>query len=214
MKKELLGIFITVILVFTINNARAATIVFENSDFGETLNAHTAIGTFTNPAFDIGDNYVRGNINALAGDNRPSSDYGDWWSIFIPFGQQITSIDITITNLVGSGIRAFTNSYVNDCCPAGDMIVGAYTQANIDGTYALTTTDPFGGIFSEGDFPFQYDRYFFGVTVPGVNASEFSYEWKITVENTSPVPLPAAIWLFSIGLLSLFGISRRNILHP
>ena len=34
--------------------------------------------------------------------------------------------------------------------------------------------------------------------------------WSITINSANAVPVPAAIWLFGAGLISLIGIARRN----
>ena len=200
MKMDSMNLITTALVVCASTNIQALTYI-ETTDFGNTNGFRSIIGPF-----ELGENYIQGDINALAGSSRLSSDYGDYWSVVIPSGQQITDINIVLTGVTGN-MRAFSSDNIIGLVPTS---AGAYAQANTDGTYELTTTDPFGSIFTKGDFPFNAGRYYFGTVVPGINASAYSYEWRVTVEKVSAVPIPAAIWLFSSGLLGIVGLSIRK----
>ena len=40
--------------------------------------------------------------------------------------------------------------------------------------------------------------------------SSMGYSWAVHAGNVSPVPIPAAVWLFGSGLLGLIGVARRK----
>ena len=199
MRKELLIFIVGAILLSPSSKVVASTYFFENTDRSERSN-YDPIGSF-----GLGMNYVRGTINALSGSMGSTSDYADYWSADLLYGYEITDIDIVITGMSGTGMRAFASDNIIGCC---SVDFGAYAQASTDGTYELTTTDPFGDIFTKGDFPLTTGHYYFGTIVPGVNASQYSYEWQITVTNASVVPLPPAVWLFLTGIFGLLSITK------
>lgn len=202
--KNILGAITIISALFGFSPVQASPISFiETADFGNTNTSGMYLGTF-----DVGLNIVSGNILALAGADRLASDYGDFWDADLAPGQQITGIDILLSNTTG-GMRGFAGDNIIGCCTSDTYTALAFTQQSTDGTHALTTTDPFGGIFSSGSYPFAAGHYYFGTLVPGVNASEFSYEWQITVTNTL-VPVPAAVWLFGTALVGLIGVSRQK----
>ncbi len=202
MKSDIRGLITVALLVSS--SAQAIPLAFiETTDFGNTNTSGPLLGTF-----DIGVNSVSGNILALAGAERGGSDYGDFWEADLLAGHQITGIDIILTGIIG-GMRAFAGDNIIGCCADDAYTARAFTQQNTSGTYALTTTDPFSGIFTTGAYPFAAGHYYFGTLVPGRNFSEYSYEWQITVTDTSSVPEPSTLTL--IGLAGLAFRRKRNV---
>lgn len=74
---------------------------------------------------------------------------------------------------------------------------------------------------------YTYYRAAFGILVEGVNSNGDTMSAGVTIAETcstgdfscegfsrtvSAVPIPAAVWLFSAGLISLFGLSRNKII--
>ena len=43
----------------------------------------------------------------------------------------------------------------------------------------------------------------------GQTASDITFSWSSS-NNTTVIPVPAAVWLFGSGLIGLAGIARRN----
>jgi hypothetical protein len=88
--------------------------------------------------------------------------------------------------------------------------------------YGLTNSGPFDGIlrsywFSSGgkfqfDIPTAIDQYGLQVTAERVNAFEADgAAWVVHDGDVgSPVPIPAAAWLFGSGLIGLLAFSRRR----
>ena len=201
MKSILRSIIISLALL-GISPIQAAPIAFiETTDFGTTNSGTTFLGTF-----DIGVNTVSGSILALAGADRVGSDYGDFWDAQLSPGQQITGIDIILSDITG-GMRAFAGDNIVGCCADSAYTARAFTQQSTNGTFALSTD----GSFTTGAYPFGAGHYYFGALVPGVNFSEFSYEWQVSVASTvNVVPVPAAVWLFGTALIGFVGLSRRR----
>ena len=191
----------SLIVVISSTATHAIPLAFvESTDFGNTNTSGVLLGSF-----DVGVNTVSGSILALAGADRGTSDYGDFWEADLLTGYQITGIDIVLTSIVGN-MRAFAGDNVIGCCADDQYTARAVTQQNTSGTYALTT----GGTFTTGAYPFSAGHYYFGTLVPGVNPSEYSYEWQITVTKTSAtVPEPSIAWLLGSGL-ALIGFARRK----
>ena len=63
--------------------------------------------------------------------------------------------------------------------------------------------------FPHGEFPFEdFPKHDFpGKHFPD-KFKEYPYPWND--HDVSPVPVPAAVWLFGSGLIGLAGIARRN----
>jgi hypothetical protein len=95
---------------------------------------------------------------------------------------------------------------------------------NLSGTYfspILTSGDPDLAFFpsllssvywSGTEFVSGGAWYFFfdgGFQFVGFK-DDSRYSWAVHAGNVSPVPVPAAVWLFGSGLLGLIGIARRK----
>ena len=76
------------------------------------------------------------------------------------------------------------------------------------GMNVTTTTDSLGSLLAPGSFTFNatpssYFVSFFGFADAPLQLGQYGIE-------ISQIPVPAAVWLFSSGLLGLFLISRRK----
>jgi hypothetical protein len=104
-----------------------------------------------------------------------------------------------------------------------DSLFGAGTNTALFGSGNTLSIDVNGTIFTDADDPgasltFTDGALFdFDFTTSGFNSS-FTFfddfdlmlgEWGAV--TTTPVPVPAAVWLFGSGLLALTGIGRRKI---
>ncbi|VAW79336.1 hypothetical protein MNBD_GAMMA15-1239 [hydrothermal vent metagenome] len=92
--------------------------------------------------------------------------------------------------LMGVGVASFTE--LDDATPGLMFVDGVVIGLNF-----LAPFDGFGTFTSNGNF-------FWGDDDPGLVVQG---NWS---NNTSPVPVPAAIWLFGSGLLGLVGVARRR----
>jgi hypothetical protein len=83
------------------------------------------------------------------------------------------------------------------------------------GMSLTTATDLLGSLMAPGTFTFDatpgdYYVSFFGFADSSTSTRLGQYGIEISLQ-TSPVPVPAAIWLFASGLIGLIGISRRKV---
>jgi hypothetical protein len=113
----------------------------------------------------------------------------------------------------GSGTIGFDSGSGNTLSIAAGSYT--FTEAN-DALY--TTTGAYITLNSGALFDFNYQA------ISGINSAPADFDsfftsflsdvylsgtWNTTVQ-TSPVPVPAAVWLFGSGLLGLMGIARRR----
>ena len=129
---------------------------------------------------------------------------------------------------VAAGAGPYTGSLV-DCSTASEMAcrdneLGYMFYQNLSGTAGssiLTSGDPDLALFPELQ-SFSYwsgtafntsAAYPFNFSVGSQGSSQKSsglYTWAVHAGNVSPIPIPAAVWLFSSGIIGLIGISRRK----
>ena len=132
-------------------------------------------------------------------------------TIYHPFNFGMTDADVLNgsasyhisgePDYIESGNLIFSNSYMHICIECS-----ADVTLNLNGLdYSTGTLFIGSAFFAPRDNPLltmnQYNPYG-GVDYTG---SSFSVEF-----NTSPVPIPAAFWLFSSGLLGLIHFSRTK----
>ena len=128
------------------------------------------------------------------------SDLGSTWT----FGFDAMQGDITGTSSASAWIRAVEGENV-----LGESLFDT-TKLGFDwGSYAVSLyIDPsWEGMTLE----FGVKSAATGYTMSGVYYDNFSLTGDgAGLPGTPPVPVPAAVWLFSSGLLGLIGIARRN----
>jgi hypothetical protein len=136
------------------------------------------------------------------------------------YGGLIAGDTVTVTGIFddsaligGTGTILFGSGSGNSLSiDAGNL---TFTEAN-DSTYALTGASltlasgdlsifDYAAISGTNGAPANFDSFFlsFGADIDLVGT------WRTTVQMT-PVPIPAAVWLFGSGLLGLVGIARRK----
>ena len=99
----------------------------------------------------------------------------------ITFGSTLSLI-LTLSDAVSGGIDGGASTF------------SLSLFADEDGTTPLlNTSDDYAGLL---------------LTINLVNDGSSSYEVLVSQANVSPVPVPAAIWLFGSGLLGLAGLKR------
>lgn len=139
-------------------------------------------------------------------------------------------VNFEIEGTVLSGDEFFANAYnltAGDTILASgifdDSVLGAGSNSvSFGGDYSLSI-DVNGTIFTHADdagasLSFEngmltdFDFMTAGFNSLGLFFDDVDYmlgEWNATV-TTSPVPVPAAVWLFGSGLLALVGFVRRK----
>jgi hypothetical protein len=120
----------------------------------------------------------------------------DWIEagVLTPWGQTYSFPTISITGITAFGVPGSLTSasqYVVGLIPFGvdnelDSTLGGVQGDIYDaGRIISFSADPLTGIIGSGDFTFA-------------------------AAAASPVPIPAAVWLFGSGLLGLIGVARRR----
>jgi hypothetical protein len=106
-------------------------------------------------------------------------------------------------------------------------VLGNGSKYNTDGTetgcvapdYCLSNRGPFSNL--QSDYYWSATAYAidadyawgFGMDDGGqgkINKSASLYAWAVQSGDVSAVPVPAAVWLFASGLITLIGFSRRQ----
>jgi hypothetical protein len=151
-------------------------------------------------------NFTSGSLTG-AGGPPPSGANNGWWSfgsggtITITGGVQLQgSTDIALGSTLLSG--TFNSAFVQDLGSQFKVTFGSFTDTkHIDllAYYGLTPS-PF-----EGALTLLFGSVNSGVGEAFTSTSVFSGN----VVN-APVPLPAAVWLFGSGLVSLLPVIRRQ----
>jgi hypothetical protein len=149
-------------------------------------------------------NFTSGSLNGSGG---PNPNNNGWWrfgsggSITITGGVQLQgSTDIALGSTLLSG--TFSSAFVQDLGSSFKVTFGSFTDtkhADLLAYYGLTPS-PF-----EGALTLLFGSSNTGVGEAFASTSVFSG----SVVNT-PVPLPAAAWLFGSGLVGLMPAMRRQ----
>ena len=78
--------------------------------------------------------------------------------------------------------------------------------SNIQPTLYWTSTDSYLG---EGGFNWGFNMA--SGEQFAASTSQRNYTWYVQTGDVSAVPVPAAVWLFSSGLIGLVSVARRNL---
>lgn len=138
---------------------------------------------------------ITGTIDWAAGGNTFGVNLGDEITASGVFNDSVLSS--------GSGVIDFTVS-------GNDMTI------DVNGTIFDDSMEYYGGALMELDnsalLDLQYSATagdFDSFSIDFISSGEFTGIWGTNVAM-SPVPIPAALWLFGSGLLALVGFARRK----
>ena len=107
--------------------------------------------------------------------------------------------------------EGFSGLWINDINPDSiDIFITVGNTVYTSGDHYLNNGNSLL-LFNDGDFhqldyhssDEQFDSY-----VDGFWGSDFIGEWNYA--ELTPVPVPAAVWLFGSGLIGLIGVARRK----
>lgn len=156
-------------------------------------------------------NFTSGNLSNAggpppSGNNNGWLSFGSGGSITITGGVQLQgSTDIPVGTTLLSG--TFNSAFVQDLGSSFKVTFGSFTDTkhpDLLAYYGLAPS-PF-----EGALTLLFGSVNTGVGEAFASTSVFSG----SVANT-PVPVPAAVWLFGSGVVALAGLARRNgLFHP
>ncbi|MDH5766502.1 MAG: VPLPA-CTERM sorting domain-containing protein [Gammaproteobacteria bacterium] len=154
------------------------------SDFSADFNATTLMNTF-----GLG-------ITSVVGDIGSTGDTRDIFTFEISAGTTLRSLTITYNTSVTNGFSSF------------ELHRGNY--ATFDIVEFINLNEFYSGIdlLQFDSAPGPQSAGFYTMHIIEVN-DEFS-NYQIDFEVISAVPVPAAVWLFGSGLISLAGFARRK----
>ncbi len=181
-------------------NSLAATLDFtESTDF-----TYLGPGDFVG-ALDFGQNFVRGTIESPGTLGDSVFDNVDWFHLSLPVNLEIVSISVNVQTSgdIQTDDRQFGTASIGGRGSDGDEVFNFTGSGNQGGGFSEFT---FSSVPSVLEFVVLVNPEFSVTSIPFSAA----YEWKIDVAETAVVPLPAAFWLFSAGLVSMIGMARRK----
>jgi hypothetical protein len=156
-------------------------------------------------------NFTSGTLSTSGGSNANNNgwwSFGSGGSITITGGVQLQGgTDISLGSTLLSG--TFNSAFVQDLGSQFKVTFGSFSDtkhADLLSYYGLTP-GPFSGALT----------LLFGSTNGGVgsaftSSSVFSGNVVNSPSSVAPVPVPAAVWLFSSGLASLIPMIRRQLM--
>ncbi|MET0069795.1 MAG: hypothetical protein ABW096_07115 [Candidatus Thiodiazotropha sp.] len=176
-------------------NAQALTFT-EATDFPGSTSF--GAGAFTVGTLDLGTNRISGTLSSecvagtFACNMVPGTDSQDSFLLQIDQNTRIDTLFVSTSNVTGP--TGFSSSF--DLRDASTILVSEPDMA-INGTTGNLLDSALGaGLYSLSLIGRQ-----------ALGAGLYTLDWSVEV-NASPVPIPAAIWLFGTGLLGLFGVSK------
>ena len=152
------------------------------------------------PALEIGDLGVG---DFISGDSTTLRINGTGTGIITNFSP-FTVTDIIDVDFVLTADRG-SNNGVDYFFTNGTITAGTYMNTTFD---TLTMSETFGLASFSADLA-NGGRIEGGFMLTGDIASIFG--GNTLIAKASPVPLPAAVWLFGSGLIGLAGIARRKV---
>ena len=196
---------------------------------GSAAMSHAAVETEVNDLFALADAAGPGFYEGIIGDLTAVSNDVDIWSFDLTAN---AGMGVSISNGAQTDYNGFDplivlfmqdggNYYpvaANDPWSFGTSFSFTPWQS---GSYFLTVS-AFGNspqdFFNNNQYDSQFwsDNYFGLGTAfdhfEGQSSSSFDYQLSFngTVAAPSPIPLPAAVWLFGSGVLGLLGFARRR----
>ncbi len=197
MKKLL--VILSLLTGFTATAVNAMTIA-ENSDFPNAWTYDLSYALFLGE-LDPGLNTISGSLAGLClfegcnSDNGAPDDQQDSFLIKVGSGFQLDGLTVTISN--SSGVSGFTAGIEFDI---PSSITPIYVHS-----FPLNATSE--NLLADSVLPASiYNISMFGHRALG--GGEYAFDYTVRL-NVSPVPIPAAIWLFGAGLCGLFAFKRR-----
>ena len=191
----------------TISTFSSATVIHDEALLGDLSNDPLAPTSLT---FGVGSNEISGTV-------VNTNDTRDYFTFTIGDGLVLDSIDLVSYfdvdgNPADDGFAAI-NAGTTTTQPGmgsvdADFLGGAHVGADqLPGADRSLAADLAGAenIGTTFDFPLTAGDYSFVIQQTGPENTGYTLDFVV-----SPVPLPAAAWLFVSGLLGLFGVKRMR----
>lgn len=125
----------------------------------------------------------------------------------------LANTDFTITSL-DNGVVTFNWVYSTEdrdgsfYDPFGWLINGSFTQLTIDDLFTTQSGTESFTVNAGDEFGFRMTSLDSALGSATVVISNFSAPGA--PDSVSPVPVPAAVWLFGTGLIGLFGMRKKS----
>ena len=219
-KKTLVGVAVASALGLSATGVQAATLSIDSGSYftmggGLTVNAPGSDGQFItgNNGIITGTTQFAYSGPGGAGNLGPQvTDIDNAWSFFFQNGVHLTTSPVNVLGVSGdaatldfSGWAVSWNGLAN--IPMG---TGAW-NGNAEGVAQVSCASGSGCVDGSA-YTLMYSA-----TVPDGDPSNFggtkyllSLTGSISGDLASPVPAPAAVWLFGAGLAGLMGVVRRS----
>jgi hypothetical protein len=182
---------------------------FLSSHSGDTIEWTLEGGQYNNPGYASG--------SPTSSSNHNSVTAGSALAVFT--SQALNSLYPGVSTATTGGLENFLNGLQNDYQNGLSSLTGTETGTATE-TFASSETKYgfIGGpdLSATGSTAIKL----FGFTGNGINGGTLqSYilgsvtlaaNGTLTITGNTPVPLPAAVWLFGSGLMGLVGVSRRR----
>ncbi len=187
--------------LLVISNVNASLVTFTDTDLasGNPVTNGGITLTTSNTGGSIG--FIgSGNFTGLhlGGTNTPGS-------YSLGFSEAIVSIEIEFDALSSVGTLPVETLF-NFATNSGAANISYINQfgTTFDGSTVTSAANDGQGIISLSglfnSFSFDHDQ-----------GAQFGFVIERVVVNTSPVPVPAAVWLFGSGLIGLIGMKKQSI---
>lgn len=203
-KLYLYGVFVSCLIL--ISSVRASVINYDESVVGDL--AGNSLGSL-----GIGVNTISGSSSTSGVPFSTSTTDNDDFTFNLAAGTSLIDANITYSNVSVSGSDVFAIK---------PSLLFSFTDLNTVYNQGVVTNLTFSLWdiiipFSPNDPPFSsFSSYTIALsgwsrTPPAGSPVAFSSSWDYTLTlEVAQVPIPAAVWLFSSGLLCLLGISRQK----
>ncbi len=136
---------------------------------------------------------------------------------------EITSVNITDFSLIWGGNNTFSHLIIDFSSDASQLLFQLGVDAGYGGALYLNRALIAKKTNNLGKLMFSYtnaisagnyilETFWAGDCCNGANSGQFSLVGSNQQGLSSPVPVPAAVWLFGSGIAGLVGFSRKKML--
>lgn len=212
MKKNI-GFILFLSLLCGVTNANSA-IVYQSDD--RYIN-HSLGGTYTpvSPYATFNDDWWAYEAGAFQNTSVTSSTMSGSGSTYAGYDAQFYGAEATSVFSI-----TFSVDQLTDFSLTGNLDTDWWGGSDLYVSLKENGTEIFGigiwDLFDTGINPFSFDGQFATGNTYQLSLGSYSYDsnyyfeaWDFNL-TTSPVPVPAAAWLFASGLLGLIGIAKRK----
>jgi hypothetical protein len=144
-----------------------------------------------------------------------------WVGFMIPelTGQEVSTVGLSATNSIAAAGSLYVNAVSSAFPGAGESITGsaaASIYADVgNGNFGSGTVLPFGGatVWMTGDIVSEVmarsgNIFYLGLSTQTIQIPLQLTDITLQISTVTPVPVPAAAWLFGSAVIGMFGAAR------